>query len=400
METTLTLIQEILRVVAAGHLVLDARNLWTFAAMCALLLKGKKAHLYELGRALPCKGKEAGRVQKIRRWLSNPRISPKLFLPLFLWVLGPWLSQLPALTLIIDRTEWKRLGVHINLFICSVAFKGRSFPLYWCLLSKEGCSSLQEQKALLRPVLQALAAHPELNSLPKKVVADREFCSPKLARWLKKQFGISFAIRVKKSYRVHRKDIPSVKVEHFLEQGRKGEFSFFEKVILTDNSKFKVQFLVYWRAECEEPIALITDSKDPQQTLSDYRERTFIETLNRDLKSSGYDLEKGRVTHAKRIENFLIALSFSYIFAVLQGTLEELKDPTSPLRPRHLSLFTRGSRAFEEVFARKTLPNVRKFFQHFFDFIIEVASEKGSNSSERNLLAFPKTQLLRLQLVS
>ena len=138
METTLILIEEILRVLREAHFVLDARNLWTFAALSALLLKGKKAHLYELGRALPCKGKEAGRVQKLRRWLSNPKISPKLFLPLALWVLSPWLSQLSSLTLIIDRTEWKRLGIHINLFICSVAFKGRSFPIYWSTLSKAG----------------------------------------------------------------------------------------------------------------------------------------------------------------------------------------------------------------------------------------------------------------------
>ena len=240
METTLTLIEEILRVLSEAHFALDARNLWTFAAMCAVLLKGKKAHLYELGRALPCKGKEAGRVQKIRRWLSNPKISPELFLPLAFWVLSPWLSQLSSLTLIIDRTEWKRLGIHINLFICSGAFKGRSFPIYWGTLSKAGCSSLSEQKALLRPVLQALAAHPQLSLLPKKGVADREFCSPKLARWVKKHSSLGFAIRVKKSYRVHRKDIPSVKIESFLTQCRKGEFLFFENVILTNNSKFRV----------------------------------------------------------------------------------------------------------------------------------------------------------------
>ena len=400
METTLTLIQEILRVIAEADFVLDARNLWTFAARCALLLKGKKAHLYELGRALPCPGKEAGRVQKIRRWLSNPKLSPELFLPLQLWVLSPWLSQLPALALIIDRTEWKRLGVHINLFICSGAYKGRSSPVYWCLLSKEGCSSLPEQKALLRPVLQVLAADPRLSAIPKKVVADREFCSPKLARWVKKQLGISFAIRVKKSYKVHRKDIPSVNVEHFLAQCRKGEFIFLEHVRVTNNSKFRVKLLVYWREDSEAPIALITDGKDPHNTLSEYRERTCIETLNRDLKSSGYDIEKGRVTQPKRIENFLLPSSFSYSFAVIQGTLEELKDPRPPLQQRQLSLFTRGRRAFLEALDRKTLYSSRKCFQQFFDFIIEVASEKGRKSSEGNLLAFPKTQRLKLQLVS
>src|SRR4030042_4690179 len=116
METTIILIANLLVMFRQVNLVLDQRNLWTFAAMGALFLPGKRAQLYELGRALPCAGKEASRVHKLRRWLSNPHITPEDFLPVFLRVLAPLLAQLPGLTLIIDRTEWQRRGTHLNLF--------------------------------------------------------------------------------------------------------------------------------------------------------------------------------------------------------------------------------------------------------------------------------------------
>ena len=81
METTQTIMSSIIVLVRQLNIALDWRNLWTFAAMVALLIRGKRAHLYELGKALPGKGQLESRVQKLRRWLSNPRIGPEQFLP-------------------------------------------------------------------------------------------------------------------------------------------------------------------------------------------------------------------------------------------------------------------------------------------------------------------------------
>ena len=141
METTITLIVELTILFKQLHLVMDARNLWTMAAMTALLFKGLPAHVSALGKALPCKGKRDSRVQKLRRWMSNPQISSQDFMAARLRLLAPLLTQRPELTLIIDRTEWTRRGVHVNLFLCSIAFHGRSFPLHWMFLPTRGCSS-------------------------------------------------------------------------------------------------------------------------------------------------------------------------------------------------------------------------------------------------------------------
>ena len=210
MEATLTLITHILIILKQVCVVMDARNVRILAAMIALLIKGKRARLYELARAMPGGGTLESRAQKLRRWLSNANITAQDFLPVYLQLLSPVLATRPEMILIIDRTSWKRLGININLFLCSVAFNGRSFPIVWCFLPKRGCSNLSEQKTLLNPVLATLAAHPILSAIPVTVTADREFCSPLLADWLVNDCGVHVAIRVKKSLYVSREDCISI----------------------------------------------------------------------------------------------------------------------------------------------------------------------------------------------
>jgi hypothetical protein len=396
METTHIIMSSIIVLVGQLNIVIDQRNLRIFAAMVALLIRGKRAHLYELGKALPGKGKLESRVQKLRRWLSNPQICAEQFLPVFLHVLAPLLVSLGQLVLIIDRTEWKRLGVHVNLFICSVAFKGRSFPIYWRVLPKRGCSSLAEQKALLEPVFQALEAHPLLAPTRKVILADREFCAPKLARWIRR-FNIHFCLRVKKSYYVSRTDFPSRPISIFLPHCQPGECYFFDSIRLTTTSRMPCHLFLSWRKDCEEPLALITDLEEPDSLEALYGERMFIETLNRDLKSGGYDVERGKLTESKRLSNLLIPLALAYICTVIQGNLEEIKAPLPSLRKRRLSLFTKARNLFNDLFERKPLSIVIQFFQEFFAFLVTLMTQTTLTNTTILLRKFSKRQLALLQ---
>lgn len=396
METTITLIADFILLFKQLHLVMEARNLWTMAAMTALLLKGKPAHLYALGKALPCKGKLESRVQKLRRWVSNPTITSEHSIPARLHLLAPLLAQLPECILIIDRTEWTRLGVHVNLFLCSIAFHGRSFPIYWTLLPKRGCSSLKDQKALLTPVLTAVAAHPLLAPMQTTIVADREFCAPTLARWLKNR-GFHFCLRVKKSYRVSRSDMPSIPIRACFPHCQPDTYYFFPDVLLTEEHLFCCNLFVYWREDCQEPLALITDREEATVAADSYHDRMFIETLNRDLKSSGYDIERGKITDPKRLENFLIPISFAYILAVIQGHVEELKQPVTPLKKRTLSLFTKARNRIIDLLERTPLSVVLQFFQQFFQFLFILLLQKSADMVTNVFRSYTKQQSLLLE---
>lgn len=322
METTVQLIAHIVTLLHQVAVSIEVRNLRTLAAMIALLIKGKRARLYELARALPGRGTLESRAQKLRRWGSNVHFSASDFLPSYLNLLAPVLITQPSFTLIIDRTSWTRLGVHLNLFLCSIAFNGRSFPIFWYFLPKRGASNLDEQQRLLTPVLTAIAAHPLLAALPATVVADREFCSPLLAQWLATQ-GIHFDIRVKKSFFVSREDFPAVLISRFLNHCERGEYYLYPHIRLTEEHRICVNLLIYWRPDCDEPIAMITDLEETAAVTETYHQRSWIESLNRDLKSGGFDLERGKMTDSERLSNMVIAVAFAYILLVILGHAED-----------------------------------------------------------------------------
>lgn len=396
METTITLIADFMLLFKQLHIVMEARNLWTMAAMTALLLKGKQAHLYALGKALPCRGKLESRVQKLRRWVSNPKSTPAQSMPARLHLVAPLLAQLPDLILIIDRTEWTRLGVHVNLFLCSIAFHGRSFPIYWPLLPKRGCSSLKAQKTLLTPVLTAVAAHPLLALMRATVVADREFCAPPLARWLKDR-GIHFCLRVKKSYRVSRADMPSIPIRACFPHCQPSTYYFFPDVLLTEQHLVRCNLVVYWREDCQEPLALITDREEATVAVDSYHDRIFIEPLNRDLKSSGYDIAHGKMTDPKRLENFLIPISFAYILAVIQGHVEELRQPGPPMKKRILSLVPKARNRIIDLLERTPLSVILQFFQQFFQFLFILLLQKSADTVTNVFRVYAKQQSLLLE---
>ncbi len=412
MEATLTVITNIMMILKHVAMVMDVRNLRILAAMIALFIKGKRARLYELARALPGGGTVESRAQKLRRWVSHPKIMAQDFLPCFLDLLAPVLQSTSEITLIIDRTSWTRLGIHLNLFLCSMAFNGRSFPIFWLFLPKRGCSSLTEQQELLRSVLAALAAHPILSSLSVTVAADREFCSPLLAEWLMNEWGVHFDIRVKKNYYVSREDFPSMLISHFLETCQRGEYYFYSNVRLTEEHGIRVNLLICWRPDCDEPIALITDLDETSAGIATYQQRPWIETLNRDLKSGGFDIERGKMTDSDRLSNLLIPVAFAYILLVILGYAEELASsppqlkkgrnpaifpPRSPSPKRTHSLFTQARNRITDVLERTPFHTVCQFFTQFFDFLRTLLRQHPGDTFDTLVQTYARRQCLLLK---
>jgi hypothetical protein len=80
----------------------------------------------------------------------------------------------------------------------SLIWEKRSIPLCWRVLDKRGCSNIDEQKALLTPVLELLSDYEVivLGDSLRDSFASREFGSVKLASWLC-QRQVKFIFRVK-----------------------------------------------------------------------------------------------------------------------------------------------------------------------------------------------------------
>lgn len=207
------------------------------------------------------------------------------------------------------------------------------------------------------------------------LVADREFASPKLAEWLKNIFDIDSTLRIKSSMYLGDEDRGETKVATLIQNMVKGSRYILYDQILTRDSDFKMNVLLTWKKDYDEPLIVATTSGNPANVDKIYGKRFGIEPMHKDWKSNAFDLEKTRVTRPKRIETLLIPIAFAYILCVLEGEQKEqsgddiLKPPKG--KTRMVGLFLNGLRTIARYLRRADIKQFKKFiFQLLRPFYI------------------------------
>ncbi len=301
-------------------LVLSKPLTGMLSALIVCLLRNNKAHLSALARALPMdESNEMAHMQRVRRFLSNENISPAIVLLPLIRLLRPILSTLPEIVLTIDRTEWEKRQKNVNILSVAVAYKGRAIPLFWIVLDRKGASSFEHWKQALAPVIEGLKQMEWLSDIPIHVVADREFASPKLAKWLKETYNIDSTVRIKRSMYLSEDGKPERKIAVLLKDMKKGTRSVMHNQKVTRECDFLMNVLLKWDERFDEPLIVATTLANPEQADIVYAKRAWIEPMHKDWKSNAFDLDKTRVTDPKRIETLLIPVAFAYVLSVLEG---------------------------------------------------------------------------------
>ncbi|GAA6620928.1 hypothetical protein NUACC26_067460 [Scytonema sp. NUACC26] len=200
---------------------------------------------------------------------------------------------------VIDRTAWGR----INLFVISIVWDKRAFPIYFDLLSKLGSSNIDEQKTLISQVL------PLFKGYKICVLGDREFCSIKLATWIRDQ-GLSFCLRLKKN--------EFIEVQHNIwkelnDLGLCPGISLFLQGVRVTKQKGFSHFNVAgkWKRKIQvmapkEGWFLVTNLVTLSVAIAAYKRRFDIEEMFRDFKSGGYNLEDTKVSNKRLISLILL----------------------------------------------------------------------------------------------
>jgi hypothetical protein len=110
----------------------------------------KIVNLERLANGIPLPIKFESRRKRIQRFLSLPNFTiEKIWFPLIREWLSIYFTPEKIIYLAIDRTNWNR----INLFMVSVIWDKRAFPIYFKLLPKLGSSNIDEQQKLLSQVM-------------------------------------------------------------------------------------------------------------------------------------------------------------------------------------------------------------------------------------------------------
>jgi hypothetical protein len=276
----------------------------------------KDVNLETLATVIPMPIKFESRRKKLQRFLSLPNFTiEKIWFPIVMTWLETYFEKSKIIYIAIDRTSWGR----INLFMVSVIWDKRSFPVYFELLSKLGSSNLDEQTKILSKVL------PIFNEYKLCVLGDREFCSIKLANWLSEKKAY-FCLRLKKNHFVE------VEADIWFELNQLGlapGTSYFLEGVKVTKTKGVLGFNLAckWKRKIKgvkpkEAWFILTNLDTLEAAISAYKKRFDIEEMFRDFKKGGYNLEDTNVS-GSRLISLILLVAIAYTSATIQG--QEIK---------------------------------------------------------------------------
>ena len=291
---------------------LNASQLLTLEILVWLLQFHKQVRIERLAACFPIPILYESRRRHIQRFLTLPQLSiPLLWFPLIKRIILTQIQPRTQVIVALDRTQWKEN----NLFVVSVIWNKRAWPIYWQFLEHRGSSNLAKQKALLRPVLRLLKGYKIV------VIGDREFRSIELAYWLK-QKKVYFALRQKQGSYIKLKGQKYQKLSELgLAPGMK---LFLTGVKFTKKKGFGQFFLAAcWKRKYrgksqDEGWYILTNLNSLDAALKVYKARSGIEAMFKDCKSGGYNLE-GSNASVERLTNLVLLIAIAYTCAGLQG---------------------------------------------------------------------------------
>jgi hypothetical protein len=196
-----------------------------------------------------------------------------------------------------------------------LVWEKRGIPLYWRLLDKRGSSNIDEQQALITPVLELLSGYSVI------VLGDREFGSVKLASWLcEKQ--VKFILRVKQERYIQSEGSDYTRLS---ELGLLPGTSFYLCDVKVTKQKGFGTFDIagYWQRKYRGKVAdegwyLLTNIGSVKESINSFKCRSGIEAMFKDCKTGGYNLERSHANE-RRLNSLILLIAIAYSCAILNG---------------------------------------------------------------------------------
>jgi hypothetical protein len=272
----------------------------------------KEVSLEKIANALPLPILFESRRKKVQRFLSLPTLQiQKIWFPIIENWLGQNFTARETLYLVIDRTKWERK----NLIMVSLIYDQRAIPIYFEFLPKLGNSDFAEQSRIFSQVIPLFKEYKTI------VLGDREFCSVKLANWLREQ-KVQFCLRLKKSEFIQTEGEIWQSLDSL---GLKPGISWFRPHVNVTKTKKLKGFNVAgkWKRSLKgcspkEGWFILTNLTDLPSAINAYKKRFDIEEMFRDFKSGGYKLEDTGVS-GNRLTSLIIIISYAYSLTTFQG---------------------------------------------------------------------------------
>ena len=337
------------------------RRLTTLAGLAHSIILGRSCSPTKLGSAMIQEKsvQVESQVKKIERFVSNKWVDWQThYAPYISMIINKIYEVKGELIIIIDGSE---TGNNCVSLMVSVVWGKRSIPIAW--ITKQGPKGHFPE-----------SMHIELVSILKSLVpkdcrtvllGDGEFDGGEFINLVSsKEFLWEYVLRTSLDRKI-KDDTETYKIGDLkIRDG--SDYCFVECGCGTSNA-------ILWHGrKYKEPIPLLTNMDLAEMACEYYKRRFAIETLFKDIKSSGFNLHLTKMTSAYRISNMLIAICLAYVHTfMIGGVVEQDKDKKIFLRADRsdqMTLFKIGLKFIEYILYNPRQPffQISKNFWCFF----------------------------------
>ena len=280
----------------------------------ALLVTGlylaRKVHLALIADEWHLAGRTPSLVNRLRRFLSNPRVSVRdYYLPVAESLVSIF-RGLP-IRLIMDTTT---LGFDARLLTVSIAYRKRALPLAWSVhRGKRGWVFVKEHIALLRHVAELIPEGSEV-----WLLGDCEFQHVPLISWLAGQ-GWHYILRQQGRVQIWKPGWAQRRIDNL--GLKEGETRYLGWVRLAAKYHYgPVSMVLHWEKGEDEPWYLVTDVEATPATIRTYKVRMWTEEMYGDMKGHGVDLGATHMRDLDRLSRLVLGVCLLYVWLISLGS--------------------------------------------------------------------------------
>lgn len=289
--------------------------------MVALVLEEKTVNLWKLKAAV---GKQLGtknvdsrsHYQRIKRWFWESQSQKGMWIVILRASLSLLTKQ--ANVLIIDGSSWKSGGVCYHFLTLSLLYRDVSIPIYWIDIDRLGQSHQWHRKLLLKTALKVLDLR------YKVLLGDREYIGTEWFKILKNSL-IDIVIRLRVTdyqYAIEQSGKPISKLER---KAKSNLGRVIWKVFKLNNESYTFVIIAYKNRSGKIEFLRLITTLTPAKAVDFYHKRYRIESMFKNLKSNGFDLESLNLKYTYKVQLMMAVLVLAYTLAVIYG-LQDFKQ--------------------------------------------------------------------------
>ena len=361
MSSSQSLYTQIFAKLQTFHSDLHLKRLANWVWVIVGVIQAQSVHLSEIANHMPGPAQAAGRIMKIRRWLSNKHIVTRtLYQPIIEHVLCGWAGR--EVTIMLDGCFVN--GEALQMLRVSLSHCYRALPLAWEVLARAGLVELAVCEAMLDHVAKLLKRTRRVTFLADRGFRDRD--------WARKCRALQwdYIIRIANNTYITFGDGRQIAVDQL--GVKPGQRRYFPNVRLTREADWLCNIAITWtRAtpKCPPELCVVmTNLHADGWVLRQYLKRMHIEESFRDEKSGGFDLEATQLSDPKRLDTLLLAIAVAvlWIYEIGEQVIgDDRRREIDPGYKRQLSVFQLGWRQLRRALSCTVLPEITLVLRPF-----------------------------------